>query len=325
MEKLKRLDTDPKIREKLIPLCRLKPGELWEDPRGLHRVAVGDACAHQDLERLIDEERIGLLLNDPPYNITVGSKRSAALSKESIETYLAFTRSWLNAVLPFLGDPAHFYLWLGADQREGFQPLPEIMLLLREYPQLDSRSLITMRNQRGYGTQKNWMSVRQELLYYVKGAPPFQVVYTEIPKILKGYYKTVGGERIENSKRSKSDCIRPGNVWVDLQQVFYRMEENVPGAYAQKPLKSALRILSSSPPGKKQVVADLFCHSGTTLLAAEILGLPCRTLDLDPVYAELAIRRLERYRREGLTGWQWNSPFPELEAPEEPNTRIVES
>ena len=62
------------------------------------------------------------------------------------------------------------YLWIGADQRAQFAPLPELMLMMRESG-FRSRSLITMRNQRGYGTQKNWMSVRQELLYYTKGAP----------------------------------------------------------------------------------------------------------------------------------------------------------
>jgi site-specific DNA-methyltransferase (adenine-specific) len=38
-----------------------------------------------------------------------------------------------------------------------------------------ARSFVTMRNQRGYGTQKNWMAVRQELIYYVKGNPVFNV------------------------------------------------------------------------------------------------------------------------------------------------------
>jgi site-specific DNA-methyltransferase (adenine-specific) len=44
-----------------------------------------------------------------------------------------------------------------------------------------------MRNQRGYGTQKNWMAIRQECLYYVKGEPNFTVQYTDIPKILRRY------------------------------------------------------------------------------------------------------------------------------------------
>jgi site-specific DNA-methyltransferase (adenine-specific) len=95
---------------------------------------------------------------------------------------------------------------------------------------------------------------------------------------------------------------------VDVQQVFYRMQENVNGCYAQKPLKSAARILraSSSPGG---LVVDFFCHSGTTLLAAEMLGRNCFTMDIEPVFCEIAIRRLERYRRTGKTGWQNGNPF----------------
>jgi len=181
---------------------------------------------------------------------------------------------------------------------------------MREFEELRSRSFVTMRNQRGYGTQKNWMSVRQELLYYVKGNPDFSVVYTDIPKILRGYYKEVNGKVTENLERSKSDTIRPGNVWVDVQQVFYRMEENVPGAYAQKPLKAIERIMETSS-RKGDLVVDFFSHSGTALIAAEKLCRVCYTSDVDPVFAELTIRRLEHFRQTGKTGWQFQNPFPE--------------
>jgi site-specific DNA-methyltransferase (adenine-specific) len=313
MEKLPRLDTNKELRKRLLPCCRLTTGEIWQDSEGRHRVGVGDAGDPGFLDKLLGGRSIGNLLNDPPYNIAVGRRPTSALSRKTSDEYLEFTRRWLDASIPFLAPSAHFYLWLGADQNDGFQPLPEVMILLREYSELRSRSFISMRNQRGYGTQQNWMSLRQELLYYVKGKPEFTVVYTDIPKILKGYYKTVGGRRQENLERSKSDCIRPGNIWVDMQQVFYRMEENVPGAYAQKPLASAERILRASPPPGDSVVADLFCHSGTSLLAAERLRLPCCTMDVDPVYAELSIRRLERFRSTGKTGWQWENPFPEID------------
>ena len=174
--------------------------------------------------------------------------------------------------------------------------------------------MITMRNQRGYGTQKNWMWVRQELLYYTKGSPEFNIeaVYTDIPKILRGYYKKVNGELKENMERGKSDNIRAGNVWVDIQQVFYRMEENVPGCYAQKPLKAIARIIESSS-NEDEIVLDLFSHSGTTLIAGEQLNRRVFTADSDPIFAEITVRRLERLREEGKTGWQWNNPFPELD------------
>ena len=312
MEKLSRLDSDPELRKKLLPHCRLEPGEIWTDPLNRHKVGLGDATDSAFLSRLFGNSRIGLLLNDPPYNISVGQRNTNALSRSPVDDYVEFSRKWISAALLFLAENSHFYLWTGADQRNGFQPLPELMLLLREFPELKSRSFITMRNQRGYGTQSNWMSVRQELLYYTRGNPDFTVTYTDIPKILKGYYKTVAGERTENSQRSRSDFIRPGNVWVDIQQVFYRMKENVPGTYAQKPLKSAERIIRTSPPAKGTVIADLFSHSGTTLVAAEKMGFRCNTMDIDPVFAEISIRRLEQFRNTGNPGWQMESPFPEL-------------
>lgn len=310
-ESLPRIDTSPELRHRLLPYCRLKPGEVWEDPLSGHRVGVLDATREDQVSLLMKGNLSVLGIHDPPYNITVGNRSSSHLSKTGLEEYMAFSRAWVTLALKFLARDASFYVFLGADQNDGFQPLPDFMLLMRGFPDLKSRSFITIRNQRGYGTQKNWMAVRQELLYYTKGNPPFQVQYTAIPKILRGYYKEVGGVRKENLERGRSPYIRPGNVWVDIQQVFYRMEENVSGAYAQKPLLALCRIIeASSRPG--DLVTDFFAHSGTTLLACEILGRRCYTLDIDPVFAELTLRRLEHYRRTGKRGWQTESPFPEI-------------
>jgi len=73
------------------------------------------------------------------------------------------------------------------------------------------------------------------------------------------------------------------------------MEENVPGCYAQKPLAAIRRILEASS-REGELAADFFAHSGTTLLAGEQTGRRVCTFDIDPVYAEITIRRLQRYR-----------------------------
>ena len=310
-EKLTRLDIDEELRKKILPLCRLKKGEIWNDPKSKHKVGVLDATSLSDTKKLFKEEKAQLVINDPPYNVVVGNVNTQNLSKINVHEYIEFSCKWVSNVLSILDENAGLYIWIGADQNDGFQPLPEFMIMMREFNELKTRSFITMRNQRGYGTQKNWMSVRQELLYYIKGNPHFKVVYTDIPKILGGYYKKINGKITDNFERSKSEFIRPGNVWVDIQQVFYRMEENVPGAYAQKPLKAIKRIIESSS-RKNNLVADFFSHSGVTLLASEMLGRRCYAMEIDPVFAELSIRRLERYRQTGKTGWQWNNPFPEI-------------
>ena len=298
---LSRLDEDKVTREALLKFCRLAPGEIWTDPVRGHRVGCVDATDSVQIANLMDGTVAELAIHDPPYNLV-------AFETRSVNKFIEWCEKWMRTTSDSLCANSSLYVWLGADQNEGFQPLPDFMLMMRKFRDFSSHSLITMRNQRGYGTQKNWMAVRQECLYYVKGNPYFTVQYTDIPKILRGYYKEVNGKKTENMERSKSENIRPGNVWVDVQQVFYRMEENVNGCYAQKPLKAIERLIIASS-CEKDTVIDFFGHSGTTLIVAEQLKRRCYICDIDPIYCEIIIRRLERLRTFRKTGWQNGNPF----------------
>ncbi len=285
----------------LLPHCRLKPGEIWKDPEGFHLIGCGDASDSDFVKRIHSQAPSPkLAIQDPPYNLVFGQKIP-------VKEFIIWCDKWISNCRKVLTENSALYIWLGADQNNHFQPLPQFMTMMSK-TEFSSRSFITLRNQRGYGTQQNWMAARQELLYYTLGKPKFDVSYTEIPKVLKGYYKEINGQRTENMERSKSPNIRAGNVWIDIQQVFYRMEENVNGCYAQKPLKSIERIIESSSVAG-DTVTDFFAHSGTTLLVCERLDRRCITFDLDPIFAEICIRRLERLRETGKTGWQMGHPF----------------
>ncbi|RKY93715.1 MAG: site-specific DNA-methyltransferase [Ignavibacteriae bacterium] len=299
---LPRIDIDEELRALLLPYCRLKEGEAWEDPEGKHKVACVDAADKKAISEINAGNKASLAIQDPPYNFV-------AFGKRKLEKFIDWCKEWIENTNICFGDDSSLYVWLGADQNNHYQPLPQFISMMEDSG-FNSKSFITMRNQRGYGTQKNWMSVRQEMLFYVKGNPKFNVdaAYTDIPKILKGYYKTVNGKETDNIERGKSEFIRAGNVWVDVQQIFYRMEENVNGCYAQKPLKAIERIISASS-SEDELVIDFFSHAGTTLLAAEKLNRNCFTADIDPVFCEITIRRLERYRETGKTGWQNSNPF----------------
>jgi len=301
---LPRLDTDNDLRSLLLKYCRLKYGEIWIDPEENHKVGCLNSSVKEEIARLMEKDKGTLAIQDPPYNLI-------AFQQTDADSFIQWCREWVDISYDIMKKNSSLYVWLGADQKNNFQPFAEFIIMMNS-TEFKSRSFITMRNQRGYGTQKNWMSVRQELLYYTKGEPVFNIeyVYTDIPKILKGYYKEVGGKVTENLERSKSNYIRAGNVWVDIQQVFHLMEENVNGCFAQKPLKAIERIVNVSSE-KKDIVIDFFSHAGTTLIACEKLERKCRTVDIDPIYCEISIRRLERYRKTGKTGWQNSNPFAE--------------
>jgi site-specific DNA-methyltransferase (adenine-specific) len=301
---LPRLDSDSELTGLLKKYCRLDKGEIWVAPGREHKVACADATAKKSVKLLMKNSKAALAIHDPPYNFI-------AFNELKEEKFIKWSKKWISNSFNSLSVNSSIYIWLGADYKNHFQPFASFIQMMKDSG-FNSRNFITLRNQRGYGTSQNWMSVRQELLYYTKGAPVFNVesVYTEIPKILKGYYKEVGGEITENSERGKSDFIRAGNVWIDIQQVFYRMEENVNGCFAQKPLKAIERIINASS-SEDDLVIDFFSHSGTTLIACERLKRNCFTADIDPIFCEISIRRLERFRKTGKTGWQNSNPFYE--------------
>lgn len=299
---LPRLDKDDELKNLLLPYCRFSVGTIWLDDISGHRIACGDSTNQNFVKNLFEKEKASLAIHDPPYNFI-------AFQKSDIQNFIEWSKKWIEISYQFLKKNSSLYIWLGADQKRNFQPLSSFIEMMSS-TNFKSRSFITMRNQRGFGTQKNWMSVRQELLYYIKGKPNFnvQAEYTDIPKVLKGYYKNISGKVTENLERSKSENIRAGNVWIDIQQVFYRMEENVNGCYAQKPLKAIERIILASSK-INEIVCDFFAHSGTTLIASEKLKRKCFTIDIDPVFCEISLRRLEKFRQDGKTGWQNSNPF----------------
>jgi len=190
-EPFKRLDKESELRKRLLPYCRLTRGEIWRDSVSGHRVGILDAAQTEDVQSIFESERSVLAIQDPPYNVAVGAENTDTLFQWDLSRYMEWSKQWIENNLRILSDDASLYIWLGADQREHFQPLPDFMIMMRNYPDIVSRSFITMRNQRGYGTQKNWMAVRQECLYYTKGKPIFnvQAEYTDIPKFSEAITK----------------------------------------------------------------------------------------------------------------------------------------
>lgn len=64
------------------------------------------------------------------------------------------------------------------------------------------------------------------------------------------------------------------------------------------PLELPLRAIYSMPGEQKKVVLDPFCGTGTTLVAAKILGHHFLGIDISPVYTQYAQERLENYEDE---------------------------
>jgi site-specific DNA-methyltransferase (adenine-specific) len=65
---------------------------------------------------------------------------------------------------------------------------------------------------------------------------------------------------------------------------------------AEKPIELLVKLLEITPSGQtKARILDPFCGSGTTLVAADSLGMDAVGIELDPRYAQIARERIAGY------------------------------
>lgn len=56
-ESLERLDLHGELQKKILPLCRLKYGDIWEDPVNGHKVGVLDATKLEEVKKIIGRKK----------------------------------------------------------------------------------------------------------------------------------------------------------------------------------------------------------------------------------------------------------------------------
>ena len=80
-EPLPRLDSNTEIGKDLLTYCRLKPGDVWEDPGRGHKVGVLDATYPDTVLKMMGGKKAKVTVNDRPYNVSVGNKTTRNLDK----------------------------------------------------------------------------------------------------------------------------------------------------------------------------------------------------------------------------------------------------
>ena len=123
---LPRLDENGEIKQELLPYCRLKPGEIWNDPKGKHRVGCLDAANPKHVNLLHEGKSAKLAIHDPPYNLVVFEERQ-------LKEFIQWCEKWIGNSVTQLSDDSALYIWLGADQNNDFQPLPDFMVMMRGF------------------------------------------------------------------------------------------------------------------------------------------------------------------------------------------------
>lgn len=250
-------------------------GDLWVFPRG-HRLLCGDALEASSFDRLMAGTRAALAITDPPY----GGKISAYVGLGQIQ-HREFVRGSEG---------------MSAD--ELFEFLRRACELLKANIRPAGLAYVFM-DWRGIGALLAAGNLElgelKNLAVWVKDVPGMGSFYRSQHELC-AVFKNGNGRHRNNVQLGRFGRNR-SNVWhyAGMAGLGRRTEEG--DLLAMHPTVKPITMVADAildASARREVVLDPFLGSGTCLLASERTGRRCYGLELDPLYVDLAIRRLMR-------------------------------
>ena len=250
-------------------------GDIWE--LGEHRLSCGDARNTGDIDRLMSGKRAAMAFLDPPYNVQVRSvvgrgrikhaEFAMASGEMSRSEFIAFLEETLGNAARVSRDGAVHYVCMD------WRHVAELIEAGREVYDVMLNLAVWVKSNAGQGS---FLRSQHELICI------FQV----------GAGKHLNNVELGRHGRSRS------NVWHYAGVNTFRagrMDELAahptvkPVAIVADALKDCTR--------RGDIVLDTFAGAGTTILAAERVGRRAYSLELEPKYVDVAIRRWQAFTR----------------------------
>lgn len=298
--------TDPDDVSPLPETPITRPGDVWR--LGRHRLLCGDATAPEAYMELLGHERPELCLTDPPYNVAVEGRAGKILNDDmSAAAFRQFLGRVFECLYVALADGAAIYVahsdTEGLTFRESFQAagfrLASCLIWRKNVHVLGRSDYHWQHEPILYGWKPTgahaWFGGRRQttLLEALPGAVILPDGRVQIP---------AGDDLYLISGQDLTVEVAPGSlVSVDKPT---RSDDHP----TMKPVALLERLLrNSSRPGG--LVIDPFGGSGSTLMACEGLGRICRTLELDPRFCDVIVRRWQEHTG-GVAVALDGRPFP---------------
>ena len=227
----------------------------------------------------IQDKSQDLIIADPPYFQIVKNKWDNNWSDET--DYLKWCGLWIKECFRVLKDNGTFYLWGGIGKHNEHPLFKQI--ILSEGIGFIFQDWITWKKQKGIGSKKGFMFIREELIYFTK-TNNFTCNTPYLEEIAKNH------GRLSKEKVNYKRC---GNVWTDINEVTVGNlihTERVKHP-TQKPLKACFRIIETSS-NKNDNVLIPFGGSGSEIVACQELKRNCIVFETESQYVDIINQRL---------------------------------
>lgn len=254
-------DPDEVPETPVDPVSKL--GDLWG--LGNHRLLNGDSTQIDDLDKLMNGNKIDMVFTDPPYNVNYGNwegneKNGFRFKKRPIENdnmsddeFIEFIGNFVGNTRTYVNPGSPFYICYGEKRALTF---------LKAFEEV------------GLHKSSNLIWVKQNLVlgrsdYHYQHEPIFYGWFEDGKHKFYGDRKQVSTWHFDRPMASK---LHPTMKPVEL-------------------IEKALE--NSSKP--KDIVYEAFSGSGSTIIACTKLDRCCYAIELDPKYVDVAIERWQEF------------------------------
>jgi site-specific DNA-methyltransferase (adenine-specific) len=256
----------------------------------------------------MDEKSIDLIVTSPPYG--VGIDYDSWDDDKHIAEYMNFTREWLREAYRVLKDDGRIALNIPYEinrQEKGGRIYfsAEVWMVMKEIG-FGFFGIVDLEESSPHRSKTtawgSWMSPSAPYIYNpkecvilaykkkhkkdVKGTPQWEGEYQMVPnEKIEGEFR----KKLVYDEKDKKDFISlvygQWNYFADTQQ-------KTKATFSLDIPYRAIKILSY----KEDLILDPFNGSGTTCLAAEMLGRPWIGIDISENYCEVARERIKEYQ-----------------------------
>lgn len=235
---------------------RVKRGEIWV--LGEHRLMCGDSTKPEDMRKLLGGGEADLWLTDPPYNVAIVGKTKNHLTIEN--------DSWAN--------DDEFVEFLRKAFVTALDVLKPGCAFYVWFAQIQAENFLAAADKAG-------MTIRQTLIWakstFSLGRQDYQWKHEPC---LYGW-KDGASHR-----------------WFSDRKQTTVLEFEKPARNAEHPTMKPVPLMAYEIRNSSRVgdtVLDSFGGSGSTLMACEQTGRKCVTMELDPHYCDVILKRWEDY------------------------------